>query len=87
MPLNGAGIRSIEFDEVSRSFVLITGAALNEETRAFQVLEWNGDTTSPPRDVAAYDRTLKPEGMTRGVLEGRSVRVLVFDTSRFAVVD
>lgn len=87
LPLNGAGIRSLEFDEVSRSFVVITGAALNEETRAFQVLEWNGDTTSAPREIKAYHGTLKPEGMTRAVLEGRAVRVLVFDTSRFTVVD
>lgn len=87
LPLNGAGIRSIEFDEESRSFVLITGAALNEETREFQVLEWNGDATSSPRDIAEYHRALKPEGMTRAFLEGRSVHVLVFDTSRFAVVE
>ena len=87
LPLNGAGIRSIEFDEVSRSFVLITGAPLNEETRAFEVLEWNGDTASAPHQVKSYHGTLKPEGMTRAFLEGRSVRVLVFDTSRFTVVD
>jgi hypothetical protein len=87
LALNGAGIRSIEFDENSRSFVLITGAALNEETREFQVMEWNGDPTSAPREIAAYHRALKPEGMTRAVLEGRSVRVLVFDTSRFAVIE
>ena len=87
LPIHGAGIRSIEFDDVARGFVLIAGAALNDENLDFQVLEWDGDPRSAPRVVATYDRSLKPEGLTRAVLEGRSVRVIVFDTSRFAILE
>ena len=87
LPLGGAGIRSIEFDEDSRSFVLITGATLNDETLEFQVLEWKGAADTATRLVATYARTLKPEGVTRARLDGRSLRLLIFDTGRLTVVD
>ena len=88
LPLGGAGVRSIEYDEVSRAFRVITGAGLNAENRDFQIVEWKGET--PPaslRVIASYNRRLKPEGITRATIEGRSVSVLVFDTSRFALID
>ena len=87
LPLGGAGIRSIEFDEDSRSFVLITGATLNDETLEFQVLEWKGTAEMTTKRVATYGRTLKPEGVTRARLDGRSLRLLIFDTGRLTVVD
>ena len=87
LPLNGAGIRSIEFDVVAGVFVLITGAVLNDEVLDFQVLDWDGKPGSAPRAVATYDRSLKPEGVVRAVLGGRTVRVIVFDTSRYAILE
>lgn len=87
LPLHGAGIRSIEFDEERRSFVLISGAALNEETLDFQVLEWKGDPDTASTVLATYSRTLKPEGITRAQIDGRSMRLLIFDTGRLTVID
>ena len=85
--LNGAGIRGLEYDERAGAFRLISGAGGNRESREFRVVEWDGNPGSPLRDVLAFDRRLKPEGITRAVLAGRPVSVLVFDVGRFAVVD
>jgi hypothetical protein len=86
IPLNGDGIRSIEFDETSQRYLLITGAPLNAETRSFRVMAWPGDS-SPPILLMTYDRTLKPEGVTPASIGGRRVSLLVFDTGRMAVVE
>jgi hypothetical protein len=88
LPLGGAGVRSIEYDPAARAFRVITGAGLNAENRDFQIVEWKGDgSPSSLRVVASYNRRLKPEGITRATIDGRSVSVLVFDTSRFALID
>jgi hypothetical protein len=85
--LNGAGIRSLEYDEHAKSFRLIAGAGLNRENRDFRVVEWNGTAGSPRPDIATFSRRLKPEGITRATLNGRVVSVIVFDVGRFVVVD
>lgn len=85
--LNGAGIRSIEYDGPTRAFRLITGAELNDENRDFHVVEWNGKPGSPLPDIGMYSRLLKPEGIARATFDGRRVSVIVFDVGRFAVVD
>ena len=87
LPLHGAGIRSIEYDGGSRTFVVVTGASLNDETLEFQVLEWKGVPDTTLRLVATYSRTLKPEGVTRARIGGHSIRLLVFDTGRLTVIE
>jgi len=88
LPLGGAGVRSIEYDNTARAFRVITGAGLNAENRDFQILEWKGDVApSTLRVIASYNRRLKPEGITRATIDGRSVSVLVFDTSRFTLIE
>jgi hypothetical protein len=86
LPLGGAGIRSIEFDDEAQRFHIITGASLNEETLDFQVVEWDGNPGSAPVAVASYGRHLKPEGFTRARNEWGSRRVMVFDTSLLLVL-
>ena len=83
--LGGAGIRSLEFDEHTKNFHIITGAPLNAETRDFQVWEWDGQPGSAPRVTSSHASRLKPEGITSAVIDGRPVRVIVFDTGRFIV--
>ena len=86
LPLDGAGIRGIEWDTLAGSFLVIAGASLNDETRDFRVLEWNGRSGSPLRELARYDRQLKPEGIARGALGGSPARVVVFDAGHVAVM-
>jgi hypothetical protein len=87
LKLDGAGIRSLEYDAQSGTLLLITGASLNDETRDFRVLEWNGNLTSTPREIRRFDRSLKPEGWSILTVAGRRQHVLVFDTNRWALID
>lgn len=88
LPLEGAGIRSLEFDPLTGAYKLITGADRNRERLDFRVLEWRGgETPADIRPVSVYPRRLKPEGIARAALGGRQVSVLVFDVGRFAVTD
>ena len=84
--LAGAGIRSIEYDETARAFRIITGAGLDEENRDFRVLEWSGDDDAV-KEIARYSSRLKPEGIARAMLNGTPRTVIVFDTSRFTLLD
>jgi hypothetical protein len=87
LPLGGAGLRSLEFDHVRRHFLLLTGAALNDENADFRLLEWDGGAGSPaPREVSRYSRKLKPEGITRLRLAGRDATLVVFDVGSYEVI-
>jgi hypothetical protein len=88
LPLAGVGIRSIEFDERRKAFVIITGAAANNEKADFKLWEWNGDTSSPSlRETDTFDRKLKPEGITRFSTGQRDFTFIVFDTSGYVAMD
>jgi hypothetical protein len=86
LPLGGAGIRGIEWDPVADAFLIITGASLDDEELDFRILEWSGQAGSQPREIATYDRRLKPEGIARGSVGGKRSRVVVFDAGDLAVV-
>lgn len=80
LPLGGAGIRSIEYDARSKHYLIITGAALNEETLDFELMEWDGTPGSRPVAVGRYGKETKPEGVTTTSGSDGNMRVLVFDT-------
>lgn len=84
LALGGAGIRSIEYDTVAKAFQVIAG---DEGASDWRLLEWKGEGTGNPAVVTSFAKHLKPEGVTRAMLRGRSVRVVVFDTSRVSVMD
>ena len=84
--LGGAGIRALEYDSAAGAFSLLTGASLDYENVDFRLLEWDGASGSGVREVAVFDRRLKPEGITRADIAGVGVHVLVFDTGRFQVL-
>lgn len=86
VPLQGAGLRSIEFDHVRGAFVVFTGAALNDETRDFRLLEWSGSPGAEPQEIARYPRQLKPEGISRIRLAGRDAMLVVFDVGNYQVI-
>jgi hypothetical protein len=88
LPLATSGIRSIEFDERRKAFVIITGAAANHEKADFKLWEWNGDSSSPTlRETETFDRKLKPEGVTRFSTGKRDFTFIVFDTSGYVAMD
>ena len=88
LPLVGAGIRSIEWDESRKAFSLITGAGPNAEKVDFKTWEWSGNDATPTlRELKMFDRRLKPEGITRFSNGGRDFTFIVFDTSGYAATD
>jgi hypothetical protein len=89
LPLDGGGIRSLEFDAGARAFRVIAGAALNDETREFRILEWNGDDapSTPLPVVATFPKNLKPEGITPAAIGDRQVSVIVFDVGRYTLLN
>jgi hypothetical protein len=84
--INGAGIRSLEYDASRGAFMVIAGASPDDESEDFRVLEWNGESGSSPRHIVTFPRRVKPEGFTRAVLDGRPVGVIVFDAGLYAVM-
>jgi hypothetical protein len=88
LPLNGAGIRSIEYDDLRKTFRLITGAGPNSEKMDFKLWEWNGNgEPSTLLETESFDRRLKPEGITRVTSGDRSFVFIVFDTSGYVAKD
>ena len=88
LPLGGAGIRSIEFDESRKAFYLIAGAGPNSEKMDFKTWEWSGDGAAPAlRELETFDRRLKPEGITRFTNGARDFIFIVFDTSGYAATN
>lgn len=88
LPLGGAGVRSIEYDERAKAFRVITGAGPNSERLDFKLWEWDGDAARPAlREAGTFDRRLKPEGVTRVSTAGRDFTFIVFDTSGYAATD
>ncbi len=88
LPLNGGGVRSIEYDEARNAFFLITGAGPNAEKMDFKLWEWSGNETPPAlREMDTFDRRLKPEGITRVATGTRDFLFIVFDTSGYAATD
>lgn len=88
LPLGGVGIRSIEYDDRQKAFRVLSGAAANSEKTDFKLWEWDGDASRPVlREAGVFDRTLKPEGVTRVTSGGRDYTFIVFDTSGYTVMD
>jgi hypothetical protein len=88
LPLEGAGIRSIEFDEQLKAFRVLSGAAADGDKADFKLWEWDGDAARPVlRQASAFDSRLKPEGVTRVTSDGRDYTLVVFDTSGYTALD
>ena len=90
LPLGGAGIRSIEYDESRKAFFVITGAGPNSEKMDFKLWEWSGNGNEValiPREWNTFDRRLKPEGIARVSTGARDFTFIVFDTSGYAATD
>ena len=88
LPLGGAGIRSIEYDDSRKAFYVISGAGPNPEKIDFKIWEWNGNDATPTvRELETFDRRLKPEGITRVSTGAQDFIFIVFDTSGYAATD
>jgi hypothetical protein len=84
LALGGQGIRSMEYDEKSKLFQIIAGATEAQDKNDFKLWEWGGDGGQAGlRDVATFDRKMKPEGVTRASVGNSDFKFVVFDTSKY----
>lgn len=92
LQIGGFGIRDIEFDLRSGSYLIISGAAEHGETLAFALWEWNGDPVqsnadSNPRELTKLDAKMKPEGVTHAKIGGKEFIFIVGDGSSYLRLD
>jgi len=88
LSLGGQGIRSLEYDERSKLFHIITGATESQEKTDFKLWTWDGNADRPTlQTVATFDRKLKPEGITRVSAAGGQFTFVVCDTGRYLKMD
>ena len=86
VPLDGAGIRSMEYDETASAFRIIAEAGVTKQNRDFRIVEWRAGDQGV-REVARFASRLKPEGVTRVMLDRHPRTLIVFDTSRVTTID
>jgi len=90
LKLNGLGIRDINFDPESNSFMIISGAPEHQEKTEFTLWEWSGEPSgseSGLRSLQDLDPKLKPEGITHVELGGKKFLFVVCDVSAYLKLD
>jgi pSer/pThr/pTyr-binding forkhead associated (FHA) protein len=88
LKLEGLGIRDINFDPESNSFMVISGAPEHLEKTEFTLWEWSGEQSdSSLRRLQDLDPKLKPEGITHVELGGKKFLFLVCDSSAYLKLD
>ncbi|HVG21100.1 MAG TPA: DUF3616 domain-containing protein [Blastocatellia bacterium] len=93
LSLGGLGIRDIQYDAKTASFLIIAGPASHGETTTeYSLWEWNGDADqssadSSPRELTRLDSKMKPEGVTRVEIGGRKFIFIVGDGSSYMKID
>lgn len=83
IPLNGSGIRSIEYNAHAGVFQIVAGHPTGAAD--FRLVTWNG-TGGEVRVVQRFLPGEKPEGVTGATLGGRTATIVLFDTSHFAIL-
>jgi len=90
LKLAGLGIRDIQYDLESNSFLIISGAPENVPKSEFILWEWSGDTGGSEtalRREQDLDPKSKPEGLTYVEAGGRRFVLVVCDASAYMKLD
>jgi uncharacterized protein DUF3616 len=88
LSLGGIGIRGIEYDGRANVFRIISGATEDQDATDFGLWEWNGDEKQRVlREMNKFDKTLKPEGVTRATSGKRDFLIVVFDAGGYTIMD
>jgi len=85
LPLDGLGIRCIEYDSKSKSYLIIGGVTEAQGKGEFSLWHWDGrDKVSR---VAMLDPEMKPEGITRVRVGNADYLFIVGDSNRYIRLD
>jgi Protein of unknown function (DUF3616) len=88
LKLGGMGVRDINFDPESNSFMIISGAPEHLEKTDFTLWEWSGEQSdSSLRKEQDLDPKLKPEGITHVELNGKKFLFIVCDGNAYFKLD
>jgi hypothetical protein len=92
LKLSGLGIRDIQFDPESNSFLIISGAPEHFEKTDFTLWEWTGGSEQSGSEPALrreqdLDPKLKPEGLTHVEVGGRKFILIVCDANAYFKLD
>jgi hypothetical protein len=80
------GIRDLSSDR-DGAFLVITGKSINDSKAPFALYEWSGAADGAMRRFnIGFAKKMKPEGIARGMIGGKSALVIVDDGGGFQVV-
>lgn len=81
------GIRDLSNDQARDTFLVITGKSINDSKAPFALYEWSGAADGAMRRFnIGFAKKMKPEGIARGMIGGKSALVIVDDGGGFQVV-
>ncbi len=89
IPLDGLGIRDIQYDPTRNSFLIISGAPETISKTDFKLWEWDGNGGSAPSEKMLLDEDVfeKPEGVSHIKVGGRDMIFIVGDGSIYYTLD
>jgi pSer/pThr/pTyr-binding forkhead associated (FHA) protein len=87
LQLGGQGVRDIQYDGQLRSFLIISGALDTQRKTDFKLWQWSGSDQSKPAEGLTLSETIKPEGITRARVSGRSFVFVVGDANYYLRLD
>jgi len=92
LKLAGLGVRDIQFDPESNSFLIISGAPEHQQKSEFILWEWSGAVEQPGSESTLrreqdLDPKAKPEGITHVEIGGRKFLLVVCDASVYFKLD
>jgi hypothetical protein len=85
--LDEQGIRGLSNGQDRDAFLVITGKSISDSKAPFALYEWSGNADGVMRRFKVkFAKKMKPEGITRGTIDGKSALVIVDDNGGFQVV-
>jgi hypothetical protein len=81
------GIRCLYNEPDRDGFLVIIGKATKDSEAPYSLYEWSGNADGATRRLnVVFARKMKPEGITRGVIGGKTALVIVDDGGGFQVI-
>jgi pSer/pThr/pTyr-binding forkhead associated (FHA) protein len=92
LPLEGLGIRDIQYDSHLDSFLIIAGAPEHHDKKlGFKLWQWNGDPAASDSDalhaLTDLETAMKPEGITHFEFGGKDFIFIVGDAGTYTKLD
>jgi hypothetical protein len=85
--LDEQGIRGLSNGQDRDAFLVITGKSISDSKAPFALYEWSGNADGAMRRFnVRFAKKMKPEGIARGTIGGKSALVIVDDSGGYQVV-